>query len=368
MPGATIMRLDAAAECDALLPASAPAPVVVRHDPPAGGTCTGGISDGTGAVALSARDAAGTISWRAYDAGGAPRSAFAAAQLASEPRGWHGLRLSGDPQSPRAEHVDVEPDGTVTHAIDVSFDPARFTGLRYAFSQAPAGGCFVLSRAVALAGNHWHVVNGRRFDEQGGAQWPDAVRLETGSDPSSPLFMAGGVSTGGEALFVRQQSAFIVADWLDASGATLATSGTAERSADVVGDALRPVVELRPLLDRALAVRADGLWRRAYPRLATRTAPLPDWLAARRDWTYRVTRGNGGYAAFPSPGLASADCTQSFDLIARSGRLCGRVTLREGGTGCTSGAVDQGWDGTVVQQSGHDPCTFRWWPRLLAAE
>ncbi len=66
------------------------------------------------------------------------------------------------------------------------------------------------------------------------------------------------------------------------------------------------------------------------------------------------------------PGQASADCAQSIDLIAPSGRLCGRVTLRESGSGCTTGAVDQGWDGTVVQQSGHDACTFRWWPRLLA--
>lgn len=42
-----------------------------------------------------------------------------------------------------------------------------------------------------------------------------------------------------------------------------------------------------------------------------------------------------------------------------------RVVLREAGTGCTTGAVDQGWDGTVVQQSGKDACTYRYWPGLL---
>ena len=104
---------------------------------------------------------------------------------------------------------------------------------------------------------------------------------------------------------------------------------------------------------------------RIYPRLATRTVPLPDWLAARSAWTFRITRGNAGYAVFPPPGAASADCTQAFALVAPSGRLCLRVTLREDGAGCTTGALDQGWDGTVVQQSGHDPCTFRWWPGLL---
>jgi hypothetical protein len=34
-------------------------------------------------------------------------------------------------------------------------------------------------------------------------------------------------------------------------------------------------------------------------------------------------------------------------------------------TGCSTGAIDQGWDGTVVQQSGKDACTYRWWPGLL---
>jgi hypothetical protein len=41
------------------------------------------------------------------------------------------------------------------------------------------------------------------------------------------------------------------------------------------------------------------------------------------------------------------------------------VTLREEGTGCTTGALDQGWDGTVVQQTAHGACGYRWWPRLL---
>jgi hypothetical protein len=67
-------------------------------------------------------------------------------------------------------------------------------------------------------------------------------------------------------------------------------------------------------------------------------------------------------------GTLSADCTQSIELLAPSGRLCGRIVLHEDGAGCTTGEVDQGWDGTVVQQSGHDACRYRWWPRLLAGD
>jgi hypothetical protein len=103
-----------------------------------------------------------------------------------------------------------------------------------------------------------------------------------------------------------------------------------------------------------------------YPRLATTSAALPDWLAARAASTLRATRGNAGYAALPPPGRAAADCAQRIELLSTSGRLCGRVVLREDATGCTSGVVEQGWDGTVVQQSGKDPCTHRVWPRLLA--
>jgi hypothetical protein len=44
------------------------------------------------------------------------------------------------------------------------------------------------------------------------------------------------------------------------------------------------------------------------------------------------------------------------------------VTFRASDAGpCTTGAIDQGWDGTVVQQASADACTYRWWPRMLGA-
>jgi hypothetical protein len=108
------------------------------------------------------------------------------------------------------------------------------------------------------------------------------------------------------------------------------------------------------------------VFQRAYPAGSTRSAPLPAWLAARASASYRFTRGNRGYAVFPPAGQASADCSQAIELLAPSGRLCGRVTLPGGGTPCSTGQLDQGWDGTVVQQRTTGECRHRLWPALLA--
>jgi hypothetical protein len=94
----------------------------------------------------------------------------------------------------------------------------------------------------------------------------------------------------------------------------------------------------------------------------------PAWLTSREGWTFRFTRGNRGYASFEPAGRSAPDCTQRIDLVSPGGRLCGRITLREEGSGCVTGNLDQGWDGTVVQQSATDACSFRWWPRLLAGD
>ena len=55
----TFERVDAASECDGLLPTTAPEPVTFTRSPPAGEVCGGGVSDGTGHIALTARRAAG---------------------------------------------------------------------------------------------------------------------------------------------------------------------------------------------------------------------------------------------------------------------------------------------------------------------
>jgi len=358
----TVERLDDASECAALVPGSVPEPITVTLTAPAGGTCLGGTADGTGAVALGARDAAGAVTWQAISGDGRPQGAFAAETLVAAPDGWHGLATDGT----LVDHVSIAPDGRVRRASAVSPDPAQRTGFRWQLAQDPSGGSVVLFRSVTVTGNHWNALDAFRFDASGAPRWPAAVAVSSDPDAAEPYFMAAGVSTTGAALLLFQDSAFLRARWVEPSGTLHADAADAEASAAVVGEGLRHDVELASLLDGSLAVRSDGTWRRRYAPLAARSEPLPVWLAERAGWSYRFTRGNAGYAALEPAGAAAPDCTQRIDLVAPSGRLCGRVTLREDATGCTTGVLDQGWDGTVVQQSGKDACTYRWWPRLLA--
>ncbi len=358
----SVERLDAAAECDALVPTSAPEPVTVRLTAPAGGTCVAGNADGTGAVALGVRDAAGALTWQATSRDGRPLGTFAAEALVAAPDGWQGLAgVDG-----AVEHLSVAPDGRVRRASPISPDPALRTGFRSRLAQDPQGGSVVLFRSVTVAGNHWNALDAFRFDASGAPRWPEAVPVSSDPDAAEPYFMAAGVSTTGSALMLFQDSAYLRARWVEPSGAAVADAGEPEASAAVVGEGLSHDVDVAPLLDGGLAVRSDGAWLRRYAPLATRSEPLPSWLAERARWGYRLTRGNAGYAALEPAGEASPDCAQRIELVAPSGRLCGRITIRESAQGCTTGALDQGWDGTVVQQSGKDACTFRWWPGLLA--
>ncbi len=366
--GASLERVDDAGDCAGLLPSSVPEPVVVRRDPGAGATCAGGTSDGTGAVALAAVREGGVATWQTYGAGGTRQGAFdAEPALVPGAAGWHAIVVTpgaagGDP---RAEHVLFGPDGGAGARTAVTPDPARSTHFAWRLAPDPRGGALAVVRSTSLYGNHWSAVEAHRFDAAGRPRWPGGIGVSTDDSALEPMFLGGGVSTGGDALVVAQDSAFLDASWLDADGHGVAASDRGERSDDVVGPGLDHAIDLVPLLDGAVAVRADGAFRRLYAPRATASAPLPAWLAERATSTLRFTRGGAGYALLPPAGRASADCTQRIDLVSPSGRLCGRVVLREEGGACATASVDQGWDGTVVQQSARDACTYRWWPGLL---
>ncbi|HEY6005355.1 MAG TPA: hypothetical protein VIV57_20925 [Anaeromyxobacter sp.] len=371
---ASLDLLDDAGDCAGLVPDRVPPPVLIRRSVPAGSACIGGTSDGTGAIAIGARDAAGATSWQAYAADGSARGLFAAdAPLLPEPSGWQAIVASG-PQGAEAPEVQVAafaPDGAVARRETVSPDPARSVYVRWSLARDPSGGSLVALRSSALAGNHWSSVEAQRLDASGAPAWPGGADVRTVDSASEPLFLAGGVSVRGEALVLSQHSASLDVSWLDPRTGAPIPGSSAERAepfSGVTGDGIAPAVELHPLLDGSIAVRSDGTFRRSYARLATLSSPLPAWLAERARFTFRFTRGGAGYAALPPAGEASADCAQRIELVSPSGRLCGRVVLREGGGACTTGTVDQGWDGTVVQQSGRNSCHYRWWPRLLAKE
>jgi hypothetical protein len=363
-----VERLDADAECDGLVPAAAPAPVHVTLGVPAGAGCVGGVSDGTGAVALGVRDAAGAVSWRVHRADGTPAGAFDAdGGILSQPAGWHALQVSR-PQfgaDPTVDHVAVSPSGDVVRRARVSPDPAVAVGPRWSLAADPAGGSAVAMRATYVAGNHWSEVTVQRFDAAGAPRWPAGTRAFTVDSAREPSYLGAGVATGGGLLVLSQHSAFLDVTWLDGDARASGGSVMQESADGVVGAGLSHALELAPLLDGSVAVRSDGTWRRRYAPAAASSTPLPDWLASRAADGVRLAPGGRGYVLLPPAGAAASDCATRVELVSRGGRTCGRVTVREGGSACTVRNVDSGRDGTLVVQSAADACTIRWWPGLL---
>lgn len=366
LPTLRLERLDPSAECDGLVPDRAPAPIDVHLSPPAGATCGAALADGTGRVAIAARTGDATR-WQVFRPDGSAAGAFSAAALVPEPSGWHGLDVAAGASGPLVSQLRLSPDGAPLGTSPASADPGHLRSDLWVLAQDPRGGSFTLVGETDLFHNHFTTLEAQRFDASGAPRWPENLRL-AGNGDHSFQFLGAGVSTQGECLALWQHSADVDVLWVDRAGATAAAETRAERADGVIGSASYRAyrLELAPLLDGGLALRADGTFQRTYPRLATRSAPLPGWLAARAGWTYRFTRGNRGYALFPPAGEPQPTCDRAIELLAPSGRLCGRVTLRGAGAPCTSGAVDQGWDGTVVQQRVKDGCDYRFWPGLLA--
>jgi hypothetical protein len=359
-PFVTVERLDAAAECDGILPATTPDPVLARLSPESAFACFTGTSDGTGAVVLGARDGAGNGWWRAFSADGTPRSSFAAWPLYPQPVGWQGAVTIPRTEASGIEGVAVltfTPSGGLARRVEVvNYDP-WVSMARWDLQQDPLGG----SALFAEWNEYW----------SNPSWWTSVTRISASGDWLSQGghgmmdLIAGGVSNRGDALAWSYYAGPLL-HWVAPDGTTSAS--------DYPSDAmlwLTPREEPRyllPLLDGSLVLVENGAYTLRFSHLSLAREDPPAWLTSRVGWTFRFTRGNRGYAAFEPAGRSAPECTQRIEFVSLGGRLCGRITLREDAADCVTGSVDQGWDGTVVQQSGQDACSFRWWPGLLAGD
>lgn len=377
-PTLSIARVDAAAECDGLVPTSVPAPVLASRDVPDGAACLGGTADGTGHLAVGARLASGAASWQAFAPDGAPLATFGGPRLdalAREPEGWQGTVAALDATGAiqRVDVLTVAPDGSERARTPVTPDPAAWTAFAWRVAEDPGGGVLVASGARTLGGNHWWSLRAVRVGPDGAIRASPAVA----DGPDGPWYLVAGVSVAGDAVAGwRQDGGEEMLQWLGAGGAPVgAALDDGSASALVAGGPLDVDLSTAPLLDGGVALRVGGAWRWTYPRLGTR-APAPAWLAARPGTTLRRTRGDRGYALLPAAGGAASPCTTTVELRAPSGRLCGTIAVRQGGASCAAPPVEQGRDGTLVVGSAADGCDAAtgactcsaWaWPRLLAA-
>jgi hypothetical protein len=107
---------------------------------------------------------------------------------------------------------------------------------------------------------------------------------------------------------------------------------------------------------------------------AAAVSPPPDWLTSRRDTKIHMAYGGRAYAFIDLP-RSSTSCTQAIEVVAPSGKSCGKVDFAIQAGTCNTSALDVGYDGTVVQllppeasavgSDGKKQCTWRWWPALF---
>jgi hypothetical protein len=357
-PSVVIARTDQHAECDGLLPTSAPKPVVIEVEPGAyGNGCGGrGISEGGGHVAIVSQAGGGWWEWQVYSPDGTRAQRFTVhSRLLPQPDGWLGAR-AGARLSPfgSVQLLAFAGDGAPRRSEEHSTPGEAFSMHGWALAEDPLGGALLVHESHTTDGTATCRSEFIRYDAEGN-------RVSTATDVAC-THRAVGVSNRGEALVVGNESDQSFVTWLERDGRVAVERTPAAPNDGDFGEAF-------PLLDGSLAVTRSWLdWSRRFERLATASGPAPAWLAERRGATFRFTRGNRGYAVFPRDDLESSDCSVAIELLAPSGRRCGTVTLLSDGTSCTTAPVDQGWDGTVVQKVRADRCTHRWWPRLLAGD
>ncbi|MGC4001028.1 MAG: hypothetical protein QM767_27625 [Anaeromyxobacter sp.] len=393
--GFTVQRDSTDAECAGLLPESPlPAAVVRGRTLAAGATCSAGLSEGTGHVALGAHDAAALWTWQDRDGAGNAVHQIIGSQLSPllpEAQGWLGIAVTPAPatdpvQTPLSVDLHVfRADGWSAAARTVS-PPRSFWSdrgytayngnYRWQLGEDPLGGATVGFAYTEFESNPSSSVFLRRFSPDGtplsAPVWVGGIGVIA---TLPPQVMATAASRHGPTLVLWNDRADRALAWYTAEGDPMGPSftdghTTASGPLDALWDAT-----LQPLLDGSVALRESGVYTRVYRPGASAGEAAPAWLAALSPGAHlRFTRGNRGYAVLPAGGASATPCQQTVELRAPSGLLCGRVVVSQGAAACTTAAADQGWDGTLVVQSARDTCTaagctctHRWWPALLAS-
>jgi hypothetical protein len=311
------------------------------------GGCGRGLSEGTGHFAAIVQFGRAT-GWQVFGPDGHAEQKFSlTSDLWPQPQGWQGLQASTSGIPAFATLLSFFPDGTPRRSETPQ--PSAFSPRVVNAAPDPQGGSALVLWGPDGVGSCAGEL--RRFDATGA---PSGTPAQTGCSVS-----AVGVSTAAEALVLDTPGpGGPLVRWIRTDG-TPAVPPATDPSGFAGG-------QLFPLLDGSLVLQQGGaVYLRRYPHLSTTSENAPPWLSARTSQTFRFTRGNKGYAFFPPAGQNSSDCTQVVELVAPSGRRCVKLTFRRDGNACVTGSIDQGWDGTVAQQTSSGACGWRFWPGLL---
>ena len=337
-------------ECLGLKPDPAGTPLVFKATapaaPPAFNGCEPGAVDGSGNLALSFSTATAPPTWSYsfLDKGGAVLGAPAFMGLKTvigQLAGFEGVVVQGSPTL-----YQLGANGKVLKTV-------ALTGASRAFND-PTGGVVVYDDGLKDI---------RAYDSSATLRW-HVLLGESG-------FATLGVDRAGHVLVLfdgtsRYGAGTLAGVWIDHDGAA---KSAVFRAVD--GLAATTGLDFGTRVGDGLFLSQGGKWIRAFASRATSSQPPPDWLAKRAPGKLRMARNAKAYAFLPLDGAAVPVCSQQLEIVAPTGKSCGTLSFDLSAAACTTGALEVGYDGTVLQLLPLAPCgpacscSWRWYPGLV---
>jgi hypothetical protein len=346
---ATFSLLPPPDECEGMAPpAAGPAPY--EHTIQARADCQRGLTDGWGVLAL------GVTTISPFESSKLDFLTSTGQLLASYP----GKLARLTPQLSGFEGVVLAPDfswaleawDTKGQSIAKSAAQAGFVGY---VAEDPTGGFVLIHHS-----NSPPVVES--YDEHLNLRWRAPLPLNR-----APAALAVDRVGNTLALFEGDMNtAPKTADgmWIDRAGA----AGPVFRAVGPMDQWAHLSMALTQRVGSGLFVWGGG-WIGQIDSLATTVTPPPDWLKARSHHLgLHMVHGGKAYGVMDVEDYAS-DCPQTIEVVATSGKSCGKVAFRSGADTCKRGPIVIGYDGTVIQEApftcidgGPCTCSWHWWP------
>jgi hypothetical protein len=231
-------------------------------------------------------------------------------------------------------------DGTQTgEHFFIDLTGASFPDQSWSMAPVRTGGVQVTH--VSLPGDgSWHLYT-QRYSSTGTAT--DGVQqLATAFSSSVPQYTLTGVGIGGQALVAWDNGAQGRAVWTDAVGHLFGGTFALPLRIDAT-------VQLAPLLDGSIAIRANGQWVYTIQPGSQTAGAAPSWLSTRPGSVLSIARGGRAYALFTAE-RPEGVCGAHLVIFAPAGNRCGAVDLPSSDPDGCAAAWEMGPDGTAIVQ------------------
>ena len=351
-------------ECAGLAPGDPGEPVRLQATD-FGNSCDIATSDGSGNVAATITDIFAApprdiTNVRLFDGSGVSlgRFGYGSGPLFEQLAGFVGT--SRPFQSSNSDVFAID-----AHGNEIGRDRPSDVGTA---AEDPLGGMVVAE--VIGQGNHLAAYDGRAH-----LRW--RVALANGVRGGGGRIILG-VDRLGNTLVLTAEDAVseIHGQWVDHDGHALPPFTA---MADFGTDPFNANLILAPRVGDGLFLEETSPrkgWLLQFDSLAAAALPPPSWLSSRPAEAVHIARGGRAYAFFELSGHSGVSpCAQRIEIVAPSGRSCGTAVFPIASASCTTGKINVGYDGTVIQalppemqrhnDDGTLTCTWQSWPGFL---